>query len=134
MKRNIIFVIAAMAIVIILAIVADYAGNVAIRRVQQQSKTITFSLNQPVVLGVDTVVHWQVPTGATNTEVALNVRTLAGEIMVGKGRLGSRGLTVAFPCSINYDQATLVLLDQHTGEVLTWTPLLALPAGHDCFK
>lgn len=133
-KRSLILVAAAVIVIIALAVIAGYTGNVAIRRVQQQSQTVTFTLNQPVVPGVDTVVRWEAPTGATNAEVLLTVRTQTGAVTVGQGHLADRVLTVPFPCELDYTQATLVLTNQQTGEILTWTPLLTLPPGQDCIK
>lgn len=134
MKRNIAVALLGIGVVIVLAILAGVAGNVAIRTVQDQGTTVTLQITEPVVLGVDSAIHWKTPAGMTNTLVQLKLRTLSAEKVIGQAKLSDKSAAVRFPCGLNYNQATLELLDQRTGEVLAAASITAFAEGQDCVR
>ncbi len=134
MKTSVIWIIFGIIVLIIIAFLVSRVGNIAIRQVQQKGTTVTMTASQPMILGVDTVVHWDVPATLGNTNVALKVRTLGGETELGTGRLSDKAMNITLPCDLNYNQASLVLNDERIGDLITWMPITTLPAGRDCVK
>lgn len=131
MEYRVSYIIAGSAVVLILGVLAIWVGNVGIRRIQPQH-IVDLSVSQPIILGVETVVHWVAPAAAINKQVEFRLRADTFERTVGAGDLSDESATVIFPCIIENHVGTLSMVDVDTGELITWEEVRMLPAGPDC--
>ncbi len=126
-------IIGLLLLVLVLAWGAARIGGIGIRRVKPVGETVTLVVSNPVMPGVGVVVRWNVPTQELDHDVVFLMRTEAGTLSVGEGKLRDGSASVRFACDYGGQTVGLSMGDTASGQLFASTELQLLSDGPDCF-
>jgi hypothetical protein len=129
-NRKLILIVVGIAIV---AVLGALVGNIGIRRVQFGSNAL-LGVSDPVLPGVATVVHWTPAGNAVVPTITLKVRDRRFETVMGSAPFSDQAAAVIFPCDLEGDNASLIMVDATTGLLINWAEVAMLPPGPDCLR
>ncbi|MBI3251400.1 MAG: hypothetical protein HYZ62_00645 [Candidatus Andersenbacteria bacterium] len=134
MKRIIPISIGVAVLVLVLAWGAISIGNVGVRRVKPLVARVALEFSQPLLPGVLSAVHWNVPATRTGGQVLFEIRTAQTTAFAGTGVWRDGVASIFVPCDIAAGKIGLEMVDGATKEILASTQVDVLPAGPDCVR
>ncbi|HLC49193.1 MAG TPA: hypothetical protein VJI96_02300 [Candidatus Andersenbacteria bacterium] len=134
MKNKIPYVFFGVGAVLLIGVglLVDRVGDIDTRS-DGVSPALSLSFSNPVMRGVPVTVRW---TGqrSGNVGVTMHFVSVAGQSVIGSGKLSTAFMRVTIPCTVSGGLARLELRDAITKATLASRPVTSLPPGPDCVR
>ena len=133
MKHAIPLSIGAAGLLLLLAWGVEQVGNVGVRRVKPPVARVDLEVSGPLLPGVLSSVHWNVPARKVGGQVLLEMRTAQATTVVGTGVWSDGAASIFVPCDTP-SEIGLEMVAATTEEILATTQVQVLAAGPDCVR
>src|SRR5262245_26446449 len=130
MKRQTLWLVGGLLIALILiGWAVTRVGNITVRRVQDTDSVVHMQISNPLSPGVGSVVHWGVVSSLASRSVFFFLHSAKGDANIGQGVVSAGQAVIHTPCTVTAGDASLVMRDITSGEVLGTAGVTLLAPG-----